>query len=238
GTTSAPGTIQIVDGNQATGKVLVSDVNGVGHWADATSGGGTGTLANWENVPLTDTSNFDKTCEYRFIGTVFTTSPDIGTAPYFYTSIVSPTAISFPSGGATAYIFSNKKTENNSGIGSIAQGHQPVTKLEKRCVAGGGSGGNNLSSDWYYVALGNGCSGTESALHDSSLGSSGYTVNDILCSQGTVTKKTNYALCALTQNAVSGGQCTIDNNVNGTWTLNIGLYNTSVAGGHCKMVCI
>lgn len=36
------GKIQIVDGNQAAGKVLVSDANGVGSWASSTASGGGG----------------------------------------------------------------------------------------------------------------------------------------------------------------------------------------------------
>jgi len=38
GTTAAPGTFKLVDGNQAAGKLLVSDADGVGTWQAATGG--------------------------------------------------------------------------------------------------------------------------------------------------------------------------------------------------------
>lgn len=62
-TLSVSGSFSLTDGTQGNGKVLTSDASGNASWQVA-SGGGGGWI--WENVPLTDTSDFDVQCSYIF----------------------------------------------------------------------------------------------------------------------------------------------------------------------------
>lgn len=106
-----------------------------------TYGGSSTGGSGWVDVPLTDTADFDKTCEYRFktdTPTNHTDDPYMGSAPYHYVNAVDTTRLTwFILPGAYHHINSDSKTVYR--VNGTANADATISKLEKRC--GGGSSG-------------------------------------------------------------------------------------------------
>lgn len=102
-------------------------------------GGGSGGGAGWEDVPLTDTTNFDTQCDYRAVALGLGIYSDIVSTSFLFMRTNNGYITRIP---ATEKGFMDLYTE---GTDTLTQDNAtPVTNLQKNC-GGGGSGVDTLA---------------------------------------------------------------------------------------------
>lgn len=114
---------------------------------NAAGGSTTYTPPNWTNVPLTDTADFDTSCEYRFRVSGTPSYPlraPMTSTTFLYPAALSTDALIYTSHmDVLSYILKGSKNRydvsNYNGSGSTVTGAYTVTLLQKRCGTGGAS---------------------------------------------------------------------------------------------------
>ncbi|MEK7574907.1 MAG: hypothetical protein AAB511_01620 [Patescibacteria group bacterium] len=112
----------------------------------AGSGGGT-----WENVPLTGSSDFDRSCEYRFNLAAGSGGTAYGTNHFFYASGVSSEQLIYISHSSNvSHIPKTNKNQYRVNGSPVYD----VTGIEKRCGGVGGGGSTADACSWKSTGAG------------------------------------------------------------------------------------
>ncbi|MCC7004555.1 hypothetical protein IT397_01410 [Candidatus Nomurabacteria bacterium] len=211
-TTALGGGLTIKDGNQAVGKILMSDVNGRATWAATSSlgvlAGGGGFI--WNDLNLNSTSPFNPMCFYLYTLNI---GPSLWGSSYVETNKIltytgpryvgSPSTYSWPGGSEFSISSSNKNKVSTLNTNNAYD----VTHIYEGCPSSGtSSGGVSQIIAGSNITL-NPTNGTGIVTINSSGGSSGGVTSITAGSGISVSASTG----AVTISSVAGAGCYYNN---------------------------